>query len=70
MTKKRERTQAHIDASLRYQKTVKRIIVTWKQDDIALEWLRSQVTSDSEIPSFIREMVRGEQIRRSSNSHD
>ncbi|MBW4666457.1 MAG: hypothetical protein KME60_03175 [Cyanomargarita calcarea GSE-NOS-MK-12-04C] len=57
MPAKRKRTQANIDGNRRYQQTVKRVIVTFKRDSELLDWLRSQVTTDAEIPALIKQII-------------
>ncbi|MBW4666455.1 MAG: hypothetical protein KME60_03165 [Cyanomargarita calcarea GSE-NOS-MK-12-04C] len=53
----RPRTQAHIDADNRYKQTVKRVQLSFKEDSELLTYLRSQVTTDAEIPALIKQII-------------
>lgn len=55
----RKRTQAHLEAEQRYRSKTKAVrLVFHKDKDIeTIEWLRSQVSTEDELPGLIRSII-------------
>jgi hypothetical protein len=57
----KQRPQYRIDAENRYKQRHKRINIVFNSNNYidveTLQWLRSQVTTDSEIPALIKAIV-------------
>jgi hypothetical protein len=51
------RTKAMVKAQNKYSQKVKRMIVTFPQDSEVLQWLRSQSSSESDLPGLVREFL-------------
>jgi hypothetical protein len=61
----RRRTQAAIDAERRYKAKHKRVHLVFNTDNPtdakSLEWLRSQVSTDADIPALIKAILEKQQ---------
>lgn len=57
------RLQSQIKAEKAYQAKIDRVIIRFKKNSPLWEWVRSQVTHQSEIPAYIKQVLEKEKNR-------